>query len=173
MDGQNINNGQNQSDEARYSGSQYNSGQYNSNQYNSHQNNYYQDNTANPYFQQPHMEDVSDNKASGVQVASMVFGILAILFSCCYGVGGIVFGIIGLILAVLGRNDGKNGIKIAGLICSIVGLILGVIVLGLLILGLSLFYDMFRNNPDILNHPEILNDPDALIRLLIEYYGNM
>ena len=91
------------------------------NQYNN-----YQDNTANNmYYQAPAGND-ADNKANGKQIAGLVFGILAICSSCCYGVPGVIFGIVGLILSILGNKESKHGIGIAGLVCSIIGLIAGV-----------------------------------------------
>ena len=61
-------------------------------------------------------------------VASLVLGILAIVFAIV-GVGyqwiGAIVGIIGIVLAVLGKkNPEKKGIATAGLVCSIIGTVL-------------------------------------------------
>ena len=60
-------------------------------------------------------------------VASLVLGILAIVFSFFGGVNllGAVMGIIGIILGALSRKDeSKKGMGTAGLVCSIIGTIL-------------------------------------------------
>ncbi len=88
----------------------------------------YQDNTANiPY--QVTVENVPSDKANGLQIAGLVCGILAICTSCCYGIPGIILGIVGLVCSILGNRDNKNGLGIAALVCSIIGLILGVVML--------------------------------------------
>lgn len=89
-------------------------------------NNNYQDNTANNTYYQAPQDNGTDNKASGKQIAGLVFGILAICTSCCYGIPGVIFGIVGLVLSILGNKESKHGIGIAGLVCSIIGLLCGV-----------------------------------------------
>ena len=90
------------------------------------QNNNYQDYTANNMYYQAPVNNGGENKANGKQIASLVFGILAICGSCCYGVPGVIFGIVGLVLSILGNKESKHGIGIAGLVCSIIGLLCGV-----------------------------------------------
>ena len=62
-------------------------------------------------------------------MAGLVCGILAICFSCCYGVPGLVLGIAGLVCAINGNKEGSNGVGTAGIVCSIIGIILGVLML--------------------------------------------
>ncbi|SFD09787.1 hypothetical protein [Butyrivibrio sp. YAB3001] len=62
-------------------------------------------------------------------VASLVLGILALIIgvftSGLFGWLGAILAIIGIILGALGRKDSeKKGIATAGLVCSIIGLIL-------------------------------------------------
>lgn len=76
------------------------------------------------YYQAPPYNG-AENKASGKQIAGLVFGIIAICTSCCYGVPGIIFGVVGLVLSILGNKESKHGIGIGGLVCSIIGLIAG------------------------------------------------
>jgi len=85
----------------------------------------YQDYTANVPYQAP-PDDRGSNRTNGLQIAGLVCGILAICTSCCYGIPGIIFGIAGLICAIIGNNKGKTGVGTAGLVCSIVGIVLGV-----------------------------------------------
>jgi uncharacterized membrane protein len=77
--------------------------------------------------------------------ASIVLGILSILGGFCYGVFGIVFGIVGLVLAnkdlslynANPENYSQSSISNAkaGRVCSIIGLVLGVLV----ILSIAIF----------------------------------
>ena len=59
---------------------------------------------------------------SGMAVGALICGILSIIFGCCCGVG-ILPAIIGMILALVDRkrNAGFGGVALAGLICSIIG----------------------------------------------------
>lgn len=109
MDGNNLENGNVQSNNTQYSN--------------------YQDNTANVPYQAPPENNAGDNKANGKQIAGLICGILGICTSCCYGVPGIILGVAGLICSVLGNKESKNGVGIGGLVCSIIALILGVIML--------------------------------------------
>jgi hypothetical protein len=75
-------------------------------------------------------------------LAGMILGILSIPLACCPYLG-IVLGILGGVLSYLGRKKADEGLATnrgqaqAGLICSAVGLVLGIIIL---ILGFA-----FRN----------------------------
>lgn len=109
MDGQNYNNETSQ-------------GQQNPQE----QQNFYQDNTASMSYYAPVNEEVPRN-ANGLQIGGLVLGILSIVFICCYGYPSVIFGSIGLILSIVGNKKGKHGIGTAGFICSIIGLVLGII----------------------------------------------
>lgn len=89
----------------------------------------YQDYTSNVPYQMPMNNGGDGNKSNGLQIAALVCGILAICSSCCYGVPGIILGIAGLICAINGNNKGKTGVGTAGLVCSIIGIVFGVIAL--------------------------------------------
>ena len=72
------------------------------------------------------MEENNNNKNSvGLGVASMVLGIIAVVFSCCFYYISIPCAIIGLILgaASLALKKGGKGMAIAGLVTSIVSLV--------------------------------------------------
>lgn len=105
MDGQNFNNEQN-TENAQYSN--------------------YQDNTSNVVYQQPVNTVEPVKKTNGLQTASLVLGILSICFCCCYGVPGLILGIIGLICGIKGNKESKSGVGTAGIICSIIGIIFSV-----------------------------------------------
>lgn len=128
MDGQNFNNGQN------------------------NQENNYQDYTANASQYQAPVDNRDSSGTNGCQIASLVLGILGIPACCCYGVPGVIFGLIGLILAFIGNSKNKgSGVGIAGLVCSIIALLFGVVATiyyGLIIQGMFVgtgpFADMIR-----------------------------
>lgn len=68
----------------------------------------------------------------GLAIASMVCGILSIVLCCCYGIVGLILGTISIILGLKYKkeNGGRsNGQVLAGIICSIIGLVLSTIML--------------------------------------------
>ncbi len=90
----------------------------------------YQDYTANI---QPQVTTAapqqSENKDTNVlAIVSLVLGILSIVLGCCTGWIGALFGIGGIICAVFANKQGQTGFAKAGLICSIIGIVLGIIV---------------------------------------------
>lgn len=132
MDGQNFNNNE-QNPYGQYSTGSNNSG-----------NNFYQDNTGaagqsvyqnytnnsdtiSPY-QEPYQSQPQKQDNNGLAIVGLVMGIISILFSCCYG-GGIVFGIVGWICSAIANKQNKTGIGKAGLITSIIGTILSILML--------------------------------------------
>lgn len=129
MDGQNFNNEQNTQNTE-------------STQYNN-----YQDNTANVVYQETASAPETSNKASGIQVASLVLGILSICLCCCYGLPSLIMGIIGLVCGIKGNKESKNGVGTAGIICSVIGIIFGFFSL---IYYIFIFVGLF-SNPEFLN----------------------
>ncbi len=80
-----------------------------------------------PMYQQPMQQPAVPGK--GLGIASMVVGILAILFLCFNATVGLVCAIIGVALGGVALNKAKqagvkNGMAVAGLVCSIVALAL-------------------------------------------------
>lgn len=88
---------------------------------------YYQDYTANARQYQAPPPAGGSGRANGMQIASLILGILGMPACCCYGVVGLLMGIAGLVLAVAGnkRNRG-SGIGIAGFVCSIIAIVFGI-----------------------------------------------
>lgn len=68
-------------------------------------------------------------KQSGFGIASLVLGIVGIILSCV-GIG-LVPSIIGLVFAIIGlfKNDAKHGMSIAGMVCSVIGILTFFIIL--------------------------------------------
>lgn len=105
----------------------YGNGQNGGDSNNSQPGNYYQDYTANMQQYQAPPQNDGPRGANGLQVAGLVLGIIGIPASCCYGIG-LLFGIIGLILALVGNKRNKgSGVGIGGLVCSIIAIVLGMI----------------------------------------------
>ena len=69
----------------------------------------------------PVYTDGAVEESKGLAIASLILGIVSIL---C---GGGIFGIVGLILTIVAKKKGQAGPHTAGLILSIVGLVLGLI----------------------------------------------
>lgn len=109
------------------------------------QTNYYQE---NDYVQSSVIETADEQKKATdpLAVVSLVMGILSIILCCCYGIG-VIFGIPGLICAIISRKKGKTGLSTAGLICSIIGLILSV--LAIIYYVVCIVYAM--SNPDFMD----------------------
>lgn len=92
--------------------------------------------SGSDYYNQPEQPQSSSN---GFAVASMILGILAIPLGCCYGIG-IVFAIISIVMAFIGKkNNGGSfgGMGLAGIICSCIGILMGVLFWVFLLIGLS------------------------------------
>ena len=108
-----------QDNTAAYSDPIYSSGTTYTN--NAYQNNTYTDNTAG--YGEPVAEE---QKTPGTSIASLILGICGILLDCCCGVG-LVFGIIGLILGIVGNKNRKSGVGTAGIVCSVIAIVVGVL----------------------------------------------
>ena len=81
------------------------------------------------YQETAYEEYVPPKKQSSMALASLVMGILGILTSCCC-FGGLIFGGLGVIFALLSRFNEKTqfeGYAKAGLITSVIGMALAVI----------------------------------------------
>ena len=78
-----------------------------------------------------------ENNKHGYAVASLVLGIVSIVFCCCWYIG-LICGIVGLVLAIMAKKNGNTeGICKAGLVLSIIGVVLGGVFLILAIIGTS------------------------------------
>lgn len=85
--------------------------------------------------------------------ASLVLGIISIVGAFCYGIVGVICGIIGLVLANKDRKLYQSAPELysqssystsnAGRVCSIIGLILGGIFLLIIIIYFIIFGSLF------------------------------
>lgn len=140
MDGQNFQNDQNQQNgSVTDSSTTGNANYYSSSNDNTSDNTYtsnntytstssYQDNTSaygssySNAYSQPVVEPEQEG-APGISIAGLVMGIISIVLFCCCG-SGIIFAIAGLIMSISGNKQNKSGVGTAGLVCSIIGLVL-------------------------------------------------
>ena len=70
--------------------------------------------------------------ASGLGIAGMVLGIVGVVCSVsgCFFWLGIILGIIGVVLSAIGMKkspQGKKGMAIAGVVCSVIAIIVAII----------------------------------------------
>lgn len=78
-----------------------------------------------------------DNKKNynGLAIASLVLGILSLLF-----IGfGILFGIAGIITGIMSRKEHLSGMATAGIIMSIIGLVLCVVAYTVIVTCVAVF----------------------------------
>ena len=101
------------------------------------------------YAQQP------EKKGSGLAIAALVLGILALLL-CWTVFGGIIFGLIAIVLGLIASSRAKKGLA-GGRGMAIIGLILGV--LGLLIaIGFIVVAAVFLNSDSAQNLQDCLSN---------------
>lgn len=87
-----------------------------------------------------------NEQSNGMGVASMVCGILSII-TCCLWYIGLILAIVSLVLGILQiRKSSKKGMAIAGIICSIITIILVIIslVMGSYLMNTG-FYQEYMN----------------------------
>ncbi len=81
---------------------------------------------------------------SGKSIASLVLGILSLPMCFCYGIFSILLGIPAIVLGIMAKKDvaagrvggPSGGMALAGLICGIAGVCLGLLFIILLIIGI-------------------------------------
>ncbi len=121
----NVNTGSYQDSTSSYGNFSYQGDNSNSGNFN------YQDNASQYYTTTPVYTDNYNQQGEstpGFAIASLVLGIVSILFCCCWG-GGILFAVPGIIMGLSANKKQKTGVGTAGIICSIVGAVLNGIML--------------------------------------------
>lgn len=85
----------------------------------------------NQNYNQNYNQMPAQQGGSGLAIASMVLGIVALVLSCCIYFVSIPCALIGLILGAvaLSKKTPGKGMAIAGLVCSIISIIPAVIVI--------------------------------------------
>lgn len=80
---------------------------------------------------------------SGKAVTSLILGILSLPMCFCFGLPAVLLGISAIVFAIVAKKDvsagrvggASSGMAIAGLICGIIGLCMGLIVIGMILGG--------------------------------------
>jgi hypothetical protein len=91
----------------------------------------------------------SPPKGSGLAIAAMVLGIVALVLSCFWFVSipcailAVVFGVIGKSRADRGEASGR-GMAIAGITCGIVALVIDLLIIAMIIVGFDLLNQEMR-----------------------------
>lgn len=90
------------------------------------------------------MNGGTKKESKALEICALVFGILGIVCCVCYG----IFGLVGLILSIVCLAKGKkSGLSITGLVCSIVGLLLSILVI-VVALESDTYQDMIQDMKD-------------------------
>ena len=89
-------------------------------------NNQNQGQFNSPYNNAP----VQKPSPNACQIISLICGILSII-CCCFGIVPIILAVVGLVLAIIGNKSNKHGVGTGGLVCSIIGLVLALIITAL------------------------------------------
>lgn len=97
------------------------------------QNNSYE---QQPAYQQP-VPPEQPQKTDTLAIVSLILGIAAIVMSCCVTYLAIGLGIGGIICSVMSKKKQKSGLATAGMVCSIIGIVVAVlwIIIGVAALG--------------------------------------
>lgn len=111
---------------------QYQNNSYQNNQYqgNSYQNSQYQYQNGQYGYGTPQN---MDGGATGLAVASMVLGIVALLIGCCASTWWftVIVAVISIVLGILAlqKKSSGRGMAIAGIVCSAIALVFMIIVI--------------------------------------------
>ena len=119
------------------------------------ENNYYIDNThldfshMNPEFQNTPAKD----PGIGLAITSMVIGILSLTLCC---VCGSLFGIIGLIFGIIAlkKKQRGTGMAIAGIATSVLGFLVGLVIILYIVFVASLTGSILENYDEIMSNPD-------------------
>ncbi len=93
-------------------------------------NSNYQDNTTNMQYQTPPPVPSNyqePNKTNVLAILGLIFGIVSIV-TCCVWYLSAILGIAGIVCSILSKKNGKSGMATAGIVCSIVGLVLCLVI---------------------------------------------
>lgn len=117
--------------------------QNNFNQNNQQYNNAYQENQVDCSPQQyPMYNDDQHQKNDGKAIASLVLGIVGLVLFCCCA--GIYCSIPGLVLGIVSKKNRpqNNGMAIAGIVLSAIGVLVGLFMVLNCIFGFVSFYTL-------------------------------
>lgn len=106
------------------------------------------------YTPQPNVNE--PNPGHGLAIASLVLGIISIVSCCCVYLS-VVAGVVGVVLAILSKNKSKDnkfeGLAMAGLVCSIIGVVISV--------GYIVYVIVLMQSPDFMEYYQQLMEQNA------------
>lgn len=105
-----------------------------------------------PYSKQPvyYPAYIRPARTNGLSIASMVLGIVSIFTVACWGIGGIcailslIFGCVAL-STIRTTGESGRGMAIAGIVTSVVAIVIGIALLALILLGAELSNSLSHN----------------------------
>ena len=78
--------------------------------------------TPNAYASTPYQQPGAPQPGKGMAITSLVLGIVSIVFWFFFTPGGVICGIVGLILGIMAKSKGfSGGMQTGGLVTSIIG----------------------------------------------------
>ena len=96
-----------------------------------------------------------EQKSSNTKaVISLILGIAGLVLCCCLGAPSVILGIIGVILAILSKNDNQgqmDGMAIAGLVLSILAFVVG-------LASLCFYIYCFVTDPEMFESVRIISN---------------
>lgn len=104
----------------------------------------------NPY-QQP-VPPNEPKKTDTMSIVALIVGIASIVTSCRYAYLSIPLGIGGIVCSIMANKKQKSGLAIAGLVCSIIGLVLTVLLLIIGALAVAMLASQGLDINDLLNY---------------------
>lgn len=91
------------------------------------------------YYEDPQS---NGDRSNGMAIASMVPGIVSIVLSCLWYIS-VPSAIASLVLGIMhNKKNGKCGMSTAGIVCSVIGLVLTILLIVLAVIGLAVFGGM-------------------------------
>ncbi len=90
----------------------------------------------------------------GLSIAALVLGIFALILSCTVFVS-LIFGLIAIILGVLGLKSSKRGMSIAGIVTGAIGMVIAVV---MAFVWISLGVYIFNNASNTVNSLKDVED---------------
>ena len=94
-------------------------------------------------YQKPYGEPQQNGDGGqGMAIASMILGIVSIVLCCAWYIS-LICAVAGIVLGVLHNKKGaKSGMDTAGIVCSVIGIVLTVAVWILAVIGLAMFGEL-------------------------------
>lgn len=96
-------------------------------------------------------------RINGMAAASLVLGIIGVVFTCCYGVGA-VFGVIALAFGIISFQNIKKSqeaqkggnMSVAGIILGIIAILIGVLIVAFIIANRGMFAEYMQKSMEMM-----------------------